>query len=605
MTEPLPARADAPRDAAAPPLSDAEIRANLYFSIGVGSEGSIAGRDVSNKLQFAGNIDADTRIMRPVANSGYSIGTLQTDLGQHPEIATSLVDAYQTWSRANAAAHPGWTLDDAQAAQLTRDLSRTGHQIEGRDTQSLADNGRDIDAVTKTRLGTFLQSDEGITFIHARDVAQVEHLTRETTGPRRTALESIEATALYRNASTDDQLRLSTIVAKLENQSGRAYYPGIVNRIDHGELDNVADVTRAVGALLPNDARGRPDYIESGATHALAATEVLIGLRNASPDSPLHAAWQSVVADPLANPTTLTGSAASQYDTVKSLFLQPEQGTAFIRALDAGDTHAWPPANRPLAGNAGYFSSGDDFVMWNRDGRGHACIDGRWSDLDRQDVTRTVNRDGTTDLDITENGATRRLLHIDPHAPNFRNTRSGSDTTEELRDAAPPARLPGAGPAHPQGRPHEDERAPDQQQGRRQPAGLLLDDAAHPGHAMYASLLGVVHERDRTLGREPDDFSRQLAGGLTAEARERGLQQIGFAAFTPDGRTVAMTDTPDPTAPWARTAVGAAADLAGQPLAQSSEQVSRLAQQQAVEQTMQAPSQQQGIEAVQRGPRLV
>ena len=121
---------------------------------------------------------------------------------------------------------------------------------------------------------------------------------------------------------------------------------------------------------------------------------------------------------------------------------------------------------------------------------------------------------------------------------------------------------------------------------------------------MYASLLGVVHERDRTLGREPDEFSRQLAGGLTAQARERGLQQIGFAAFTPDGRTVAMTDTPDPTAPWARTAVGAATDLAAQPLAQSSEQVSRLAQQQALEQAPQAPSQQQGLETIQRGPRL-
>jgi hypothetical protein len=33
--------------------------------------------------------------MRPVANSGYSFGTMQVDLGQHPPVARDLLDHYQ------------------------------------------------------------------------------------------------------------------------------------------------------------------------------------------------------------------------------------------------------------------------------------------------------------------------------------------------------------------------------------------------------------------------------------------------------------------------------------------------------------------------------
>ena len=102
-------------------LADAELRALAYFSIGIGSEGSIGGRDVSNRLAFAGTLR--NGVMDPVGNSGYSIGTLQTDLGQHPEAAVQLVDAYQAWARTD---HPDWLLTDAQRTQPANDLGRNG-----------------------------------------------------------------------------------------------------------------------------------------------------------------------------------------------------------------------------------------------------------------------------------------------------------------------------------------------------------------------------------------------------------------------------------------------------------------------------------------------
>jgi hypothetical protein len=119
------------------------------------------------------------------------------------------------------------------------------------------------------------------------------------------------------------------------------------------------------------------------------------------------------------------------------------------------------------------------------------------------------------------------------------------------------------------------------------PSGpVQLDDPGHPNRAMFAALLNVVHERDAQSGRAHDQTSLQLAGGLTEKARQRGLDAIGFAQFTPDGTKVAMTNTTDPSAPWARTAVGQVGELVGQSLSQSSENVAKINQQQALVQTV-------------------
>lgn len=87
---------------------------------------------------------------------------------------------------------------------------------------------------------------------------------------------------------------------------------------------------------------------------------------------------------------------------------------------------------------------------------------------------------------------------------------------------------------------------------------------------MYTALLNVVHERDRELGRTPDELSKQLAGGLT---------RICSAKFSEDGRIVGMTDTANASAEWAMTAVGNVSELVGKPLAQSSEGATQLNQQ--------------------------
>lgn len=78
------------------PLTENERKALASFAVGVTSEGSIAGDDVAYELRFAGNVR--NGVMAPVGNSGYSFGTLQIDLGQHPEVARNMLDGYQRWA---------------------------------------------------------------------------------------------------------------------------------------------------------------------------------------------------------------------------------------------------------------------------------------------------------------------------------------------------------------------------------------------------------------------------------------------------------------------------------------------------------------------------
>jgi hypothetical protein len=100
-----------------------------------------------------------------------------------------------------------------------------------------------------------------------------------------------------------------------------------------------------------------------------------------------------------------------------------------------------------------------------------------------------------------------------------------------------------------------------------------------------------------------------LAGGLVEKARERGLETIGAAKFTLDGNKVGMTDTADLSAPWAKTAVGDVGQLAGQKLSQSSDNVAAINQHQALQQSLQLPTQTQSMGGTDgpasKGPRLV
>ncbi len=584
------------------PLTTDELKAVAYFAVGVASEGSNAGRDVAYRLSFAGNVH--NGLMDPVGNSGYSFGTLQIDLGQHPEVARQMLDGYQRW--ASAQPNPA----TVELTQNTYDTTLEALQRTGR--QMRAAEAHDID---RTNINRFLVSDQGKAFVHSLDTQHVNGVTAEDAvhGNRDSALERLRRTDAYRNASEEDQAQFAGMFMKLQNQAGNGHWPGIMRSVEAGTLTTPDDVKTAINALLPNQRNGDPDYIESGANNTLRGVAVFNALRNASPENPLSQAWTSVVNHPLVGPVAAhepnpaNPNLGFQYDTVRSLFLSPEASQRFIHALDSGGTmsegHPQPRNGRP---QAGFYVAGDDFVQWNRDGHGHAYIGGQWSEIERSQITRIDRGNGVVDLNIARNGVATPLLHIDPREPALRADHAQQGAPQP-HPAAP--RMPA-----PDGRPGAPERdGPDQPPDRHAPpqrhGALLLDDPSHQNHAMFAALLGTVNERDRQLGREPDDISRQLAGGLVEKARERGLDTIGAAKFTAEGTKVGMTDTADLTAPWAKTAVGDVGQLAGLKLSQSSENVATINQQIALEQSVKPPTQTPGVEGPEnptpKGPKLV
>lgn len=295
-------------------LNNDDARSLAYFAVGVGSEGSVGGRDVSNHLSFAGN--EKNGKLNPIGNSGYSLGTLQTDLGAHPEVAQPLVAAYQAWAKAH---HSDWVLDSKQEQQTVADLGRSGNAIR-------ADGNRALDATVKSHLDEFLKSNVGKTFVHERDERQVNLLTRPDS-----VLTKLQATQLYQNASHEDQARLATVALKVENQTGgqgavwkhekrqkpHKVVEGLVESINNGGIKSMGNI----GPWLDK----HPKYVREGVAHALQGTETYLRLERADPKSDLHRAWQSVKANATTDPGKLdpTSALAKDYATVKDQFLHP------------------------------------------------------------------------------------------------------------------------------------------------------------------------------------------------------------------------------------------------------------------------------------------
>lgn len=394
------------------PLSANELRALAYFAVGVTSEGSVAGRDVAYRLSFAGNVGADGR-MQPVANSGYSFGTLQIDLGQHPDVARQLLDRYQGWA-ATQPDRAALELDREEFQETLRSLQRTGRQMR-------ADEAVDID---RTRINRFLASDDGQAFVHALDSAHVEAMTAVdgVIGNRDTALERLQRTGLYRDAPGSEQAELASLFMKLQNQAGRGRWPALLDQVEAGALQSSAAVKTAVDGLLRNGTGGSPDYLESGADNTLRGVRVFNALREADADNPLARAWANVVADPLVGPVVARRpdarrpDLAFEYDTVRSLFLTPDVSRRFIAALDASGLLAQGEPGPQANGSrqAGFYVSGGDFVHWSRSGQGQALIAGQWRRLHADDLTRVEHRDGTIELRHDQDGRRATLLQLDP-----------------------------------------------------------------------------------------------------------------------------------------------------------------------------------------------
>ena len=582
-----------------PGLTDNEARALSYFAIGVSSEGG----DVAYRLSFAGNYRTDAHgntVMDPIGNSGFSIGTLQTDLGQHPEVATQLTDAYQAWARTE---HPEWVLNANQRTQTIADLGRTGRQIE-------AQHGRPLDGTVKSHLDAFMASDAGVDFVHRHDAAQVERLMTNAIAP-------LQRTPLYQHASEQDQARLITMTAKLYNQS-ETYGSRLVEQIQNGQHHSVDDVRHSIDRY--------PGYVTEGRDHALAGAALFNDLRATDANHPLRPAWNTVVADPLVNPTRLGNDPTRpnlphEYAAIRDAFTDPAHSRPMVQALGEGGSYAKGSNHR------GFYAEGRDLVTWDRSGHGHALINGQWSSVNSRDVSTHVNADRTLDVNVHRNGADERLLHI-THPGNVRSQPAGrapghapghasGDHVQHAGTLREHDHSPQVGALQTQlaqlgykgadGRPlHPDNDFgantksalqafqrdhglnPDGIAGAKtmeamskatQPAQATLADANHPGHAVFQQALNGVHAVDASQGRTPDKLSENLAASLAAAAHAQGLSRVDHVVLSDDAKR-AYAVQGDLSSPFKQIAEVDVARAVGTPVAQSSQEWQQTATQQ-------------------------
>jgi hypothetical protein len=407
-----------------PNLTDSELRAVAYFSIGVSSEG----KDVAYQLSYAGSTihhQNGSVTLEPVqgSNSGYSIGTLQTDFGAHPEDARALVDSFQNWAQDKKNNHQDWVLNDTQKNQFTSDLARDGNHI--RDPNFTADeqtyggkknipssvfpsSGPDIDPTFKSHLESYLATDAGKSFIHQRDMLQVNKLMSQVAP-------TIEDADFYKKASPEDQAKIFGMTAKAYNQSEH-FGKEILDGIRTNKINSIDDISKKIDTFIVDKKHPeRLSYMQTGRNDTLKGVEMFNTLRSAGQQNPMHDAWLAVTSDPLVDPTKLGKDPShpnlpGQYATIKGTFVQTDQGRAFVNALEnTGSYNYGDPSN---SHSRGFFAEGKDFAQWDRDGNGRAFVSGQWSEFSRNDLSLARNADHTLNLNITRNGQTQSLLHV-------------------------------------------------------------------------------------------------------------------------------------------------------------------------------------------------
>ena len=295
-------------------VSDKEQDIIAFYAIGVASES----RTKAYELSVAGDVPRTPEI-EYAGNSGYSFGTIQVDIGQHPEVAGTLTRGFQAWAHKN---HPDWVLTPQQESQVIHDLKRHGAQFD-------ADNGRDIAPGIKDHVNAFLSSPEGKNWVHAHDVAEIGRIKENIFTP-------LERTKAFKGMSDDDQVKMMAAMGKLYNQSQK-FGLHALEMVESGKINSVDQLSTHVDGIL----KRKGDYLESGKRDALYGADTVIALRDMSKDNHYAEAWESMKSDPLKQPGGLSGEAKANYELIRNLFNDPSNAPRRIqRAEPHQEKHA-------------------------------------------------------------------------------------------------------------------------------------------------------------------------------------------------------------------------------------------------------------------------
>jgi hypothetical protein len=466
-------------------------------------------------------------LVHSTGNSGWSVGVVQWDFGQpgRGDKVAPLLDGYQAWAQADQ------RFTQQEIDSLSTRLQTRGHV------------GNALTADEQSRLNTYLRSDAGREFVDSLNREQIDRKWTNVGEP----LSQIPWLQRLSARDPEEAAEIVTLASKLYNQNE--------NR----------------GGQLIRHLQQQQQELTADQTYTWIGTDGVRGL------------------NPAATSAILSGRDAALSGI--RLMNDLEMGEGQLSRLWREQVHT--------NGNVGMtqgFNTNPTVQLFDAMMRSPSSGERIFETIDenaaaRSTVIRGINALAREEISRTELNRQGELTVQGPDGAERRLTATGWALTQQQQEAPaqqrPPREAdmpdhvqPGRFPAPPR---RQEQGAVDQEPaiprlGGQQSAGLLLDNPSHPNHQMYATLLAVVHEHDRQLGRTPDEFSKQLAGGLTEQALARGITTIGAAKFSDDGRIVGMTDTENPLSEWAKTAAGKPGELAGRSFAQSSDGAAQLHQ---------------------------
>ena len=299
-------------------ISEKDFQAAAYFAIGLTSEGSLNGKERAYELTIAHQKGTNEAVrLVPIQNSGYAIGVIQTDFGQHPEVAKRMVHFFQDWAKAY---RPDLRFDDKEVAPFIAQLSRAGNQVK------LKYHNEPLNPKIKPAINAFLASPVGMAFVHAHDVKQI-NLLQELRFQRATK------TALYQRSNDEDKLRLVVSLAKLANVKGLGGSKPIMEAVEENQFANFSDFHKWIEEKYPNQLRD--------VDNALKGLDVIFALEKAHPNNPLRQYWEKSKQDPLANPVHIKEPDRSHYKEIRELFVNPDVGLRRIQQHEKTQTHSF------------------------------------------------------------------------------------------------------------------------------------------------------------------------------------------------------------------------------------------------------------------------
>ncbi len=383
-----------------PPLSDEELQSIALLNVGYASE---VRNFSSYKLGLAwqkvteSNIGKDTTHevgdWRPIGNSGYSLGSLQSDFGQRAYLVDDLVSKYETWAGTN----PDRLV--SEDADLAATLKMNGRTLDSNRTDYTE---RPISTADTTKFNTFLKSDEGRQTVWEMDQKQINEKLLPFA-------DKIMATSMF-DALTDEteKIEVLSVSMKLFNQAeGKAN--SLLKKIEDGKLTSFSDIETELTST--NNA----SYIRSGFNHTKEGADLFNKVTKS--DTLLEDWLVAQTSTDLSLLTELEYKDDLRYQVLNRLFRNPDKGSEFVDNLEQGEPMLIAVPRTLQDGSAkiiGIDKNGDLFSA-DQDGTNLSqYIDGSWQQKDGGDPVIKQNGSGRWILALGKNeidfGATTTRL---------------------------------------------------------------------------------------------------------------------------------------------------------------------------------------------------